>query len=47
VNSPLSILEIAGRVGYSDIKNFFRVFKKQYGQSPQRYRQNQTGHDAN
>jgi len=42
VNSPLSILEIAGRVGYSDIKNFFRVFKKQYGQSPQRYRQNQT-----
>lgn len=38
VNSELSVEEIVDEVGYSDISNFYRNFKKMYGMTPVNYR---------
>ncbi|MCT3398033.1 AraC family transcriptional regulator [Lentilactobacillus hilgardii] len=38
VNSELSVEEIVDEVGYSDISNFYRNFKKMYGMTPADYR---------
>jgi AraC family L-rhamnose operon transcriptional activator RhaR len=37
-NTPLSVRDIAGRVGYKDIKFFHALFKKKTGISPYQYR---------
>lgn len=36
--TPAKISEVAGRVGYSDIKHFNKLFKKYAGQTPSAYR---------
>lgn len=36
--TQLSVAEISARVGYSDISDFYRAFKKSYGLSPSAYR---------
>ncbi len=41
-NSNLPIHQIAGAVGYGQYKRFLKHFKKQYGQTPQDYRQSVT-----
>jgi len=38
-NSKLGVREIAARVGFRNESYFFKVFKKQYGKSPQEYRE--------
>lgn len=37
-NSALSVTDIACRVGYQDVRYFFRVFKKHQGMTPMQYR---------
>lgn len=39
-NTGLPINEISGRIGFNDITNFGRAFKKQYGMSPSNFRKN-------
>lgn len=41
-NSNLPIHQIAGTVGYGQYKRFLKHFKRQYGKTPQEYRQNAT-----
>ena len=38
VSSPLTIYEIARKVGYEEANSFSRLFKKRTGMSPQKYR---------
>lgn len=38
MTSHLPISEVSVRSGFSDVNNFIRAFKKQFGQSPGRYR---------
>lgn len=38
LRTQLSVSEIAGRVGYADISDFYRAFKKRYGVAPSVYR---------
>lgn len=42
-SSTLSVDDIARSVGYTDAFNFSKMFKKQVGKSPQRYRQSLSG----
>jgi AraC-like DNA-binding protein len=37
-NSDMSISEISEKVGFANIEHFSRVFKKNMGISPQKYR---------
>ena len=37
-DSTLKIADVAGQCGYYSVKNFFRVFKSTYGQTPNEYR---------
>lgn len=37
-NPEMSLLQIATRIGFSDVTGFYRFFKKQSGLSPNRYR---------
>lgn len=39
-STPIKISEIAGRVGYEDVKYFGQLFKKATGQTPSEYRNN-------
>jgi two-component system response regulator YesN len=39
-NSNMPIHKVAGAVGYGQYKRFLKHFKRQYGQTPQEYRQN-------
>ena len=39
-HSSLSILEIASEVGFSNLSNFNRQFKKAYHMTPRQYREN-------
>jgi len=39
-NSRYKVYEIAGMVGYTDERYFSKVFKKQYGIIPEKYRNN-------
>ncbi len=39
-SNSLSISQIAAKVGYNNIPNFSRSFKKRYGQSPSTYTSN-------
>ena len=41
-NSNMPIHQIAGSVGYGQYKRFLKHFKRQYGQTPQEYRQGVT-----
>lgn len=43
VNSELSVVDIANRIGYEDSQYFFRVFKKHTGMTPLSYRERNTG----
>ena len=40
MQSPAKISEIAGRVGYEDVKYFSQLFKKTTGKTPSEYRLN-------
>ena len=37
--SEMTVTEIAGLCGYNDISKFIQVFKKYYGKTPKRYRE--------
>ncbi len=39
VNTKIKISEISGKVGYTDLAYFFKLFKKSIGVSPKVYRQ--------
>lgn len=39
VNSNLPVYEVSVKVGYNDVKYFIRVFKKETGHTPNRYRE--------
>ena len=37
-NSEMTVTEVAGLCGYNDISKFIQVFKKYYGETPNKYR---------
>lgn len=45
-NSGLSVTDIACRVGYQDVRYFFRVFKKHQGMTPMQYRKQFTDEEG-
>lgn len=36
--SDMSVTEVAENVGYTDVRNFRRIFKRYYGVTPTKYR---------
>ena len=42
-NTHLSVAEIARKIGYTDLKSFYRLFSDQKGVTPKNYRKNCTG----
>ena len=40
--SDMPISEIVGQIGFSDNSYFYKIFKKQYGITPFKYRQEST-----
>ena len=42
-NTHLSVAEIAGKTGYTDLKSFYRLFSGQKGVTPKNYRKSCTG----
>lgn len=44
--SPAKVSEIAGLIGYEDVKYFSRLFKKHTGKTPSEFREEALGYDA-